>query len=430
MKKSIKLLSLLGLSLVLLTSCKSADKKASTNDGSDKIKIEYYHVNAQTQGGVTVKELVDNFNKENDSIEVVDVYNPDMYKGLMQNLQAKQASNSSPALVQVGWAFLDYFSNNFDYTSPSEAIKKYEKDDPNFLTENFLPNILDLAKNSKGEEVGIPYSISNPVLYINKDILKEAGLDENGPKTWKEVQEFAKTIKEKTNKFGIYIQEPQDFWGQQALLESNGAKMLTENKASFASKEGIEAMKLYQDMVKDGFALHISWDEGTKSFVDGNIGMLYTTIARRDQIQKGVNFNVATVKSPTFDGKDRKVPAGGCFLAITATNDDEIKAAWEFEKYLYGIEQMASWTKGTGYIPPRKDVASAENGLKSFLKENKMMNAAIEQSSDVVKWASFPGNAGLQAEQLLLDMRDEILSGSDVEKSMKDTENKINELLK
>lgn len=77
--------------------------------------------------------------------------------------------------------------------------------------------------------MGIPYSLSNPVLYINKDILREAGLAENGPATWQEVSEFAKTIKEKTGKYGFYMQEPADFWAQQGLIESSGAKMLTTN---------------------------------------------------------------------------------------------------------------------------------------------------------------------------------------------------------
>lgn len=433
MKNLLKAVSVFAISGLLLSGCSSNNsnegsnaEEASTN--GEKVKIEYYHVNAETQGGVSVKELVDEFNKNNDHIEVVETYNPDMYKGLMQNLQAKQAANESPALVQVGWAFLDYFSNNFDYVSPETAIEKYD-DDKNFLKDNFLPNVLDLAKNSKGEQVGIPYSLSTPVLYINKDILKECGLSEEGPKTWQEVHEFSKTIKDKTGKYGIYIQEPQDFWGQQAILESNGAKMITDGKASFASDEGIEAMQLYQDMVNDGSALHISWDEGVKSFVDGNIAMCYTTIARREQIQKGASFDVTAVMSPVFEGKERKVPAGGCFLAITATDEDQIKAAWEFEKYLYGIEQMATWTKGTGYTPPRKDVAEAENGLKSFLEENEMMVPAIEQSKDVVSWASFPGNAGLEAEQALLDMRDEVLAGADVKASMEETQEKINTLL-
>lgn len=40
----------------------------------------------------------------------------------------------------------------------------------------------------------------------------------------------------------------------------------------------------------------------------------------------------------------------------------------------------------------RKDVAEAENGLKDFLAENTMMNAAIEQMDGVVSWtAGIPG---------------------------------------
>lgn len=410
-------------------------KEDKGKEDKGKIKIEYWHVNAETQGGVTVSELVDKFNKENDHIEVVARYNPDMYKGLMQNLQAEQATGKSPAIVQVGWAFLDYFSNNFSYVPPQEAIDKYDSEDKGFLTENFLPNILALAKNSKGEQVGIPYSLSTPVLYINRDILKECGLSEEGPKTWEEVREFSKIIKEKTGKYGFYMQEPADFWGQQGFMESNGAHILTnENgkvKASFASPEGIQAFELYADMVlKDKSALHISWDEGVQSFVDGNVAMCYTTIARRASIQKGAKFDVAAVKSPLWEGKERKVPAGGCFLAITAQNDDEIQAAWEFEKYLYSVESMAAWTVGTGYVPPRKGVAEAENGLKSFLAENQMMKPAIEQMDGVVPWASFPGDSGLQAEQMLLDMRDQILSGQvSVKEGLESTEKKINEII-
>ena len=132
-----------------------------------------------------------------------------MYKGLMQNLQAEAAAGNSPALVQIGWAFLDYFSNNFSYVSPQEAIDKFDKEDAGFLRDKFLPNVLELAVNSEGSQVGIPYSLSNPVLYINKDILREAGLPEEGPATWQEVSEFAKTVKEKTGKYGFYMQEPR-----------------------------------------------------------------------------------------------------------------------------------------------------------------------------------------------------------------------------
>ena len=414
----------------------NTETKAEGNSSSGgKTVIEYWHCNAETQGGLVVDELVKQFNESNDHIQVVAKYNPDMYKGLMQNLQAEAAAGNSPALVQIGWAFLDYFSNNFSYVSPQEAIDKFDKEEAGFLQDKFLPNVLELALNSEGSQVGIPYSLSNPVLYINKDILREAGLPEEGPATWQEVSEFAKTVKEKTGKYGFYMQEPADFWAQQGLIESSGAKMLTTNaegkkEAAFATEDGIEAMQLMADMVKDQTALHISWEEGCQSFIDGNCAMLYTTIARRASVQKGAQFDAATVKSPLWNDKERMVPAGGCFLAITAQGDDQVKAAWEFEKFLYSVESMAAWTEGTGYVPPRKDVAGAENGLKTFLAENKMMNAAIEQMDGVVPWTAFPGDAGLQAEQMLLDMRDQILGGQvTAEQGMKATQDAINQLL-
>ena len=104
--------------------------------------------------------------KRHDNCLLYTSYNPDMYKGLMQNLQAEAATGNTPALVQIGWAFLDYFSNNFDYVAPQDAIDKFDSEDANFLTANFLPNVLDMAVNSNGEQVGIPYSLSSPVLYI------------------------------------------------------------------------------------------------------------------------------------------------------------------------------------------------------------------------------------------------------------------------
>ena len=56
--------------------------------------------------------------------------------------------------------------------------------------------------------------------------------------------------------------------------------------------------------------------------------------------------------------------------------------------------------------------------------------AAIEQMDGVVSWTSFPGDAGLQAEQMLLDMRDQIFGGQvTAEEGMTSTQDAINALL-
>ena len=194
MKKNLmKLILMVSVAVMALVGCGNSEENTSNAEG-EKVQIEYWHVNAETQGGQTVEELVADFNAQSDTVEVVAKYNPDMYKGLLQNFQAEAATGDTPAIIQVGWSFLEYFSNNFSYVEPQDIIDEHFPEDKTFLEDNFLPNILELAENEEGNQVGIPYSLSSPVLYINKDILREAGLNENGPQTWEETIEFANTI--------------------------------------------------------------------------------------------------------------------------------------------------------------------------------------------------------------------------------------------
>lgn len=410
--------------------------EADTNANSSpkkKITIEYWHVNSETFGGPAVKELVKNFNDMHDDIEVVEKFHPNMYLGLMQNLQQSLAAGKPPAVAQIGYNFLRYASSNFPHLTIDQAMEM----DPmsGAFMQNFLPNVLSLGQVN-GVQEGMPYSISNPILYYNADLFEKAGLDSNQPpKTWEEVRKAANQIREKTGAYGIYIQEPGDNWGQQALMESNGAHMLVEKdgrlEAGFDSPEAIQAYQFYQDLVlKDKTALHATWEEGSQAFVQGKVAMYYTTIARRNYVESNASFKVLGTESPTFEGKPRRVPAGGNNLFIFAQDPDEQKAAWTFIQYLLSPEGVTIWTKGTGYLPAREGVAEDPKYLKSFIDENALMKVALSQLPDVVPWVSFPGNNGLEAEQALLDARDAILSGKkSPEIALKEAAQKVNALI-
>src|SRR5699024_6047588 len=108
---------------------------------------------------------------------------------------------------------------------------------------------------------------------------------------------------------------------------------------------------------------------GIQAFNAGEIGMCITTIAKATNIINSANFDVRSTMFPTFDGEPRKVPAGGCFLAITAQDEEEQKAAWEFIKFLMSDDNAAKWVAGTGYVPATK---GAENSpiLAEYLEAN------------------------------------------------------------
>jgi multiple sugar transport system substrate-binding protein/sn-glycerol 3-phosphate transport system substrate-binding protein len=117
-------------------------------------------------------------------------------------------------------------------------------------------------------------------------------------------------------------------------------------------------------------------------------------------------------------------------VSILAQTPEEQAAAWEFMRFLYSHESVAEWTMGTGFIPPTIGAVSGSARLQVFLEENDMMTPAIEQLSGVVPWAAFPGDAGLQAEQLMIDKREQILGGHQgVAEALTEAQNAINAIL-
>lgn len=427
MKTYTKVISLL-LLVVLLAAC--GDSEASSSEDG-KTVVDYWHVNADTQGGKTVEELVNEFNESQDEIIVEPRYNAGMYQGLMESLQAEAASGNAPSLVQVGWSYREYFANNFEYTEPQEIIDTHFPEDENYLNEKFLPNVLALAEGNDGSQVGLPYSLSTPILYLNMDILNEAGVNPDDLTSWEAVREAAKTISDNTDNYGLYIAEAADTWNVQHMIESNGAQTIQDEEAVFADEKGVEAYQLYQDMIlEDESALNIGSDEGNQAFITGDVGIAHLTIAQRTNISSNADFEVIGIPSPAFEGEELKVPAGGSLLAVTEEDEETQKATWEFVKFLYEADGIAAWTEGTGYLPPTVDAVENNGELESLLAEDSMMAAAYSQLGNLVPWAPFPGSAGLEAEQLLIDLRDEILAGAPVEETMQQTQDEVNELLK
>ncbi|MCH3949373.1 MAG: ABC transporter substrate-binding protein [Acidaminococcus sp.] len=417
------------LMLAALTGCGGGEKKEAAKEGG-KTVVTFWHVYSKNFGAPVIKKMVEDFNKSQDKILVKEVYNPDMYPGLMKNLQADVAAGKSPSIAMIGYNYLKYFDQNFKYVSPLDVEKTSDKD-KDFVEKNFLPNVLSLAKDGD-KQVGLPFSISAPILYYNPDLFKAAGLDPNKPpKTWAEVKNYAKAIHDKTGDYGFYMQEYQDNWATQGLLTSNGAQILSkDNKAVFASPESVEAYQLYADMVlKDKSALHIAADEGIASFYSGKVGMLMGTSAKIGTVTKSSKFNVMACTFPAFGTKKVQIPSGGNFLAITAQNKEEQKAAWEFIKFIMQPKYLAQWTINTGYLPPRQDVVD-DASIKEAIAKTPALKIAFEELPMLSQWVAFPGDVGVKAEKRLADARDQILSGQDPMTVLQKAQDDLNALLK
>lgn len=125
MKKKLAALLLAAAGAMVFTGCGSDDNQ-SKGGVDKKVQIEYWHV-AASSFITTVKELVADFNTKHPNIQVVEKYNPDMYKGLTQNLQAAIAPVKSQTLCRWAEPYLNYAAENLKYTDLQPMISRLLK---------------------------------------------------------------------------------------------------------------------------------------------------------------------------------------------------------------------------------------------------------------------------------------------------------------
>lgn len=444
MKK--KLISAL-LVLVMVGTTTACGGKSTTSSDSDSsgsgvstegVTIEYWHINSETQGGPVVEELINEFNETNDmGITVVGKFNADAYAGVAQNLQAELAAGEYPGVVQVGWNYLNYFAENFpQYVSPTTIVDQYCPEDKDFLSEKFEDNITELATAVNGEILGLPYAASTPVVFYNADIFKEAGLDpDNPPETFDEWLTAGQQIKDKTGKEGLYIEIIPNTYTMSPMIMSTGAKMYKADKegnaeAAFYTPEVVELFKKWQGGFESGACLEVGSEEALGAFAAGKIATQVVTIGKLSYMKESCDFDLRTAPFPrTGSEEDYTVCVGGNMLCCFAEEEPEIKACWEFMKFLYQPENIAKWVAGTGYLPVTKDATDSDE-MKAFLEENPLMQASLDTWGNAHSWPSWPGANGMNVDQVLVDMRDAIIGGADVDTTIKKTQEQVNELLK
>ena len=98
-KRAIAAVLSAALMLTALTGCGSTASADSGDDG--KVKIQYWHINSENQGGATVQEFIDEFNASQDKIEVEGRFN-NGYDELLKNsgrYRRRQCAFHRPGLL-------------------------------------------------------------------------------------------------------------------------------------------------------------------------------------------------------------------------------------------------------------------------------------------------------------------------------------------
>ncbi len=426
---------MVGLILALLTACGStkpsepAQSPATAPSGAaaqpaQPVTIEYWHINGESFGGPSVKELVDKFNASQNKVKVVDKFQPNSYGGLIQNLQAALAAKTTPAVAILGYNYALYATKNFP-ALPMDSLPGAKEH-----MATFKPNLLSLGQQDR-KQVALPFSVSVPVVYYNPTLF--AAIGASGPAgTWEELAAQGEQIKARTGKYGLFLTR-FDNWLSQALIESNGGAMLSPSgdKVAVDSPEAVAAIGWWREQIQKGVIPTATAQEGEAAFLRGDVAAFVSSIGASGSLKPKAQFEMKAAPLPAFRGKPRKVPAGGNNLFIFAQDKKEQDAAWDWVKFLTSAEGMTTWDKGTGYMPVLQGGESDPKYHKPIFDQNPFVPAALAVMPDVTLWANFPGPKGLEVERVVFDAISGILAGqSDAKTGLADAARRANDLLK
>jgi sn-glycerol 3-phosphate transport system substrate-binding protein len=223
---------------------------------------------------------------------------------------------------------------------------------------------------------GMPWSLSNPVLWYNKTAFVKAGLDPNKPpQTLEQVKQYSqKIVASGAAKHGIALRvEPYIF---EFLNAKSGGTLVNngngrEARATAATLETPIATRIWswwKDMVHSGLALNTGGADGNIDHMlavgTGDAAMTMEASGVLGTVKKVLEegqyktVRIGTAPLPSLHGGGG-VPVGDGSLWISkASSPEKRAAAWQFIKYMAAPEQQASLAVAGGFAPIRTDATT------------------------------------------------------------------------
>lgn len=322
-------------------------------------KIEFWHAFSGNNGNA-VDELATMFNGSQSDYEIVPVYTGNYTEGT-QKLTAAIAGRTAPGLVMLEITRYGLFADRGALAPLQPYIDAAGSD----WTDQIRPFALEASKYL-GESYVVPFNVSTPVMYYNKDLFRAAGLDpEQPPKTWDEVTEAAKalTIKEgdEVKQWGV---SPPPQWVRWAMTNQAAGGWVdpADNAVQLDMPESIFAYQYAADWVNvHGVAsLEGALDSGVANqwFDSGRTAIEFnSTGGLTGNLQLPFDLGVAPLPCQAVCA----APIGGATLGIVASADQEVKdGAWEFIRYVTTPENSGFVFVRTGYLPIIKGAIETE----------------------------------------------------------------------
>jgi multiple sugar transport system substrate-binding protein len=361
MKK--RLIAIVLVAVLALTSLTGCSGKAKWIDGDGKIDGDLTFWTQDTEPWKQYFEpAIAEFKKAYPDVNVKVEYFAEFADKVSQAYSAGEEAD----VIQTWQSITDWAKAGKIDVIPDSVMTKEQ------IESTYYPSALK-SKLYDGKYYCLPSEINveSPSLYVNMDILKNEGIElpagwveNNGPKNWSELVDFANKLTKKDSDGNVtrsglayaYAQWEANFLS--LILQYGGDyKDEANNSVKFVTDEGKKAAETLLKYCQGPDAISDGGDSRYDLFIQGTAAMCvgapwYAGSFAVDIPE--VNYQVFNMPAWVDGSEPISIGTGGWGYIVSDKCKNK-EAAWEFVKFMTSAEQTGKWAITTGALPARND---------------------------------------------------------------------------
>ena len=338
--------------------------------------------------GRQVEKLAADFNASQSDYKVVPSYKGSYTETVTAAIFAFR-SRSQPAIVQVNEIGTATMMAAKGAIYPVFELMRDEQEP--FTPSAYLPAVTGYYADVSGNLLSFPFNSSTPILYYNKTMFRDAGLDpEAPPKTWPELGAAAKKLRDYGAACGFTTSWPS--WINIENFSAFHNLPLATKANGFG---GLDAALVFNNPIVVRHIAQLAEWQATRifdysgraqsaepRFQKGECGIFIGSSATRADIKANSKFDVGYGMMPYWPdvaGAPQNTIIGGATLWVLRDRPrDEYKGVAKFFSFLSKPEAQAAWHQNTGYLPITR-AAFDLTRAQGFYDRNPGTSISIEQ---------------------------------------------------
>ncbi|GAB4549789.1 MAG: ABC transporter substrate-binding protein [Anaerolineae bacterium] len=401
------------------------------------VEINFYFPEATANNAQAIfEEYAAKFSEQYPNIKVNVAYQGS-YTDNRTKIQTELQAGAGPDVAVMLATDLFSFIED-DYLVPLQP-KIDALTDSKAWVDDFFPAFWANSLDEQGAIWSVPFQRSTPVLYYNKAMFAEAGLDpEKAPRNQAELVEFGKKLTT-ADRWGVWVPtEGFPIWLFTGAAIANGQNISTNDPAvvTFNTPAVQKSLEFWLALSKEHKVMPegiLSWGETPANFAAGKVAMAFHTTGSLTRILNESPFEVGVGFLPfgegNANGEGYGAPTGGGNIYLFKNSSPEKQeAAWLWAQFLASPEIQADWGAKTGYVAARISAWELDP-LKSLVAEKPQYAVARDQLAYAQK--EFSAYRTIDLQGIINTTLSNILSGkeTDIPAALKTAQDQIDSLL-